>query len=144
MINMRVKCTVCGVEETLDDESLKELSCIVNKYKMGADSYTYLLNKMRGKCLDSEEHSFIFDNDFMKQIQDIVDKDKNNLLEISKLKTINEGLKKESDEFIVKVEENQSKYDSNKNRIKNLDQSCIENENEIEKITRNSNIEIWK
>ncbi len=143
-MNMTVKCTVCGLIETLDNESLEELSGIVRKYKMSADSYTYLLNKMRGKCLDTDEHSFIFDEEFMKQIQDIVDKDKNSWLEIRKLKTINEGLKKESDEFIVKVEENQSKYDSNKNRIKNLDQSCIENENEIEKITGSRNIDIWK
>lgn len=144
MTNMKVKCTVCGLEETLDNETLEELNCIVKKYKMGADAYTYLLNRMRGKCLDSEEHSFIFDEEFMKQIQDIVDKDKNDLSEIAKLKTINEGLKKEADELGIKIQELESKYDSNKDRIKNLDQFTIEYENEIEKITGNRNIEIWK
>ncbi len=143
-MNMTVKCTVCGLIETLDNESLEELSGIVRKYKMSADSYTYLLNKMRGKCLDTDEHSFIFDNEFMKQIQDIVDKDKNSLLEISKLRTINEELKKEGDELTIKIQELQSKYEFNKDRIKNLDQVTIDCESELEKITGNDDIEIWK
>lgn len=141
---MKVKCTICGKEEIIDNETIKELNNIINKYKLKAESYTYFLNKIRNKCLDSDEHSFIFDEDFMKQIQEIVDKDENSLLEISKLRTINERLKKEADELSIKIQELYSEYDFNKDRIKNLDQITVDCENEIQKITENADIEIWK
>jgi len=144
MINMKIKCTVCGTEETLDNESLKELSCLVKKYKMSADSYTYLLNKMRGKCLDSEEHSFIFDDEFMKQIQDIVNKDKLNREEIEKTRKEIDSLSKEYEEFKKKIKEIEMKIPIAKDTLQSLYENGSEIEQDMKKMTGNTNIEIWK
>ncbi len=144
MINMKVKCTVCGLEETLDTETLEELSEIVKKYKMSADSYTYLLNKMRGKCLDSDEHSFIFDEEFTKQIQDIVDKDKLNREEIEKIQKEFGSLVKDIKTFEEKIKEAKMKNSLNKDTLQSLYDSLLNNENEMKKITGNANIDIWR
>ncbi len=144
MTNMKIKCTVCGIEETLDNESLEELSCLVRKYKMSADSYTYLLNKMRGKCLDSDEHSFIFDEEFTKQIRDIVDKDKLNREEVEKTRKEIDSLTKEHKEFKEKVKELEMKIPVIKDRLQSLYENGSEIEQDMKKMTGNINIEIWK
>jgi uncharacterized coiled-coil protein SlyX len=135
---------VCGLEETLDTETLEELSEIVKKYKMSADSYTYLLNKMRGKCLDSDEHSFIFDEEFTKQIQDIVDKDKLNREEIEKIQKEFGSLVKDIKIFEEKIKEAKMKNSLNKDTLQSLYDSLLNNENEMKKITGNANIDIWR
>jgi len=86
---------------------------------------------MSGKCLDSDEHSFIFDEVFLKEIENIVTKHKINLEEIRKLKIIGEELRKEADEFSVKTKELNHKYDSNNERINNLYNFIIDFKNEV-------------
>jgi len=144
MENMKVKCTICNVEEVLDNKSLEELSNIINKYKMNADSYTYLLNKMRGKCLDSDEHSFIFDEEFMKQVQDIVNKDKLNREEIDKINKELDSLSRDYKAFEEKVIEVNMVISNKKGTLQNLYEYGSEIEQKIKKITGYSNIDIWK
>lgn len=145
MKNMKVRCTVCNVEEVLDKDTLKDLSNMVKKYKLSADSYTYLLNKMRGKCIDTDEHSFVFDEEFTKQMTEIVTKYKTNINEGTILETTNIQLKKEADELVIKIDELQSKRNSNLKRLKTINEDTKLLLEELEEsLTGNSNIEIWE
>jgi len=142
MIELKVKCTICGKEENNKD-TIKEVSCLIEKYGLKAEHYLHLLNVMSGKCMDSDEHSFVFDETFLKEMEEFTIKHKANLAEISKLKVINEGLRKEADELIIKTKELNSKYDFNNDRINNLYDSISEYKNEIGESTCYSKMEIW-
>jgi len=142
MTPLKVKCSICGKEESNQD-LIKEVSNIIEKYGLKAEHYLHLLNVMSGKCMDSDEHSFIFDETFLKEMEEFTIKHKANLAEISTLKDINEGLRKEADELIIKTKELNSKCYFNNYRINNISNSIPEYENEIKEATKCSNIEIW-
>lgn len=142
MIELKVKCTICAKEES-NKETIKEVSDIVEKYELKAEHYLSLLNLMSGKCLNSDEHSFIFDEAFLENVNEIVAKHKFNIAEIGKLKVINEGLKKEADELTIKVQEFQSKSDSNRERMSILYKSTYNYENELSESTGHNKIEFW-
>jgi len=142
MIDLKVVCTICGKEENNKD-TIKNVSCLIEKYGLKAEHYLSFLNLMSGKCLDSDEHSFIFDETFLTAVNEVVTKHKSNLSEIDKLKIINKELKKEVDELVVKIQEMNSKVNSNKERMDNLYRSIPDYETEFEESIGYSNIEIW-
>lgn len=142
MIDLSVKCTICGKEES-NKETISEVSCIVKKYDLKAEHYLNLLNIMSGKCLDSDEHSFVFDESFLKQTQEFVTNHKKNEEEIEKIKKENEGLNKETEELILKCSELDTKITNNKERINSLKKNMGDNSMELCDSTGNSNIKIW-
>lgn len=142
MIELKVKCTICGKEENNKD-TIKEVSCLIEKYDLKAEHYLHLLNVMSGKCMDSDEHSFVFDETFLSTVNEVVTKHKNDNIEIENLKVINVGLKKEADELGIKIQELQSKHDANKERMDNLHNSINIYESELKESTGYSNVEIW-
>jgi len=143
MKNLKVKCTLCGKEE-IDKETVKEVAGIIEKCGLKSEHYLYLLNVMSGKCLDSDEHSFIFDEAFLKEIEELIKKYKDSSEEIRKLRVVNEGIRKESDELHVKAKELDSKYGFNNDRINNLYDFMGKYKNEIEESTGYKNIDIWQ
>lgn len=142
MIDLKVKCTICGKEENSKD-TVKEVAMIIEKYGLKSEHYLSLLNMMNGKCLDSDEHSFVFEDSFKKEIENIITKYKTNLEEIRKLRIVNEELRNEADELHVKAKELDNKYLSNNERINNLYNFTIDLENEVKKSTEYGNIDIW-
>ncbi len=142
MIELKVKCTICAKEES-NKKIIKEVSDIIEKYELKAEHYLSLLNLMSGKCMDSDEHSFIFDEVFLESVNDVVTKHKSDIAEIEKLKVIGVELKKEVDEFLIKIQELRFKNDSNKERMNNLYNSIKTLEDELEESTKCSKIEIW-
>ena len=142
MINLKVKCSICGKEES-DKEIIKEASDIVKKYGMKAEQYLNLLNIMSGKCLDSDEHSFIFDEEFLKSVNETVVKYKTNLEETEKLRNTQRELVKETDELVIKLKELRSKQESNEQRLQNIYENSASLRKDVEASTGNEKIEIW-
>ncbi len=143
MIPLKVKCTLCMQEENPSAEIIKEVSGMIEKYNLTSEHYLHFLNVMSGKCLNSNEHSFAFDEEFLTSINEIVEKHKLDQSEIDKLKIINDGIKKEADELIIKIKELQSKYDFNTERIINLNKSIDDGKIELENATGLGRIDIW-
>ncbi len=142
MKNLKVKCTLCGKED-VDEDTVKEVAEIIEKCGLKSEHYLYLLNVMSGKCLDSDEHSFVFDEAFLKEIEGIVKKYKDDLEEISKLRIVNVGLRKETEELRIKTKELDSKYGYNNDRINNLYDLMGNYKNELKESTGYENIDIW-
>lgn len=142
MIDLKVKCTICGKEENNKD-IIKEVSNIIEKYDLKAEHYLHLINVMSGKCMDSDEHSFVFDETFLSAVNEIVTKHKSDIAEIDKLKVANEILNKEIKELEIKVRELQSKTQSNRDRMDNLYNSINVYENELGESTGYNKMEIW-
>lgn len=142
MIDLKVKCTLCGKEES-DEKVIDDAAEIIEKYGSKSEHYLTLLNVMSGKCLDSNEHSFIFDDSFLKEIEENVKKHKNNLEEIKKLVLVNQEFSKELNELEIKVEEMKSKINLNKDRIRNIYELNDNIENELGESSGCEKIDIW-
>lgn len=140
---MKIKCTLCNKEEVLDGEMIAEISDIVNRHGLTAIYYIKLLNMMRGKCLDSDEHSFVFDDDFSKEIGSIVDNDKKDTSEIEKLTKENDAYNRELTELAAKIKEIRAKVDANEDRIKGLEKNREDHNNQIVCLTGAEDIKIW-
>jgi len=142
MIPMKIKCSICGKEESNQD-LIKEVSEIIKKYSLKAEHYLNLLNLMNGKCLNSDEHSFLFDETFIKQIEEVVVKYKANDVETETLRNNQRTLIKEVNELEIKLMELRSKEISNEQSLKNL---CESDDNliaEVESSTGIGNVTIW-
>ena len=142
MIDLKVKCTICGKEENNKD-TIKEVSCLIEKYGLKAEHYLHLLNVMSDKCMDSDEHSFVFDETFLSAVNEAVTKHKSDITEIEKLKVVNEESSKETKELEIKIKELQAKTISNRDRMDNLYNSINIYKDELKESTGYSKIEIW-
>ncbi len=142
MIKLKVKCSICGKEES-NEELVKKVAEIIKEHGLKAEHYLNFLNLMSGKCLNSDEHSFLFDEEFTKQIEEITAKFKINTTETEKLKAENEGIKKEANELVIKLKELRSKEESNDQRLDNIMKNDDDLITEIELSTGIGNIEIW-
>ena len=142
MNDLKVKCTICGKEES-NKETVKEIAEIIEKYDLKAEHYLSLLNLMSGKCLDSNEHSFIFDEEFLSSINEIVEKYKSNLVETEKLRNNQRDLVKEIDETVIKLKDLRSNQESNDQRLQNIYEDNGSLNKEVSEIT-GTGIDIWK
>ncbi len=142
MLNLKVKCSICGKEESNPDV-IKEASEAIKKYGLKAEHYLYFLNVMSGKCLNSDEHSFLFDEEFMASANNIITKYKANLAEIETLKNTQRDLIKEILELDIKIKEVRSKEESTNHRLQNIYENTPTLNKEVENSTGYGNIEIW-
>lgn len=140
---MKIKCTICNTEEVLDREMIEEIAGIINRHNLKAINYIKLLNMIRGKCLDSDEHSFVFDDSFIKEIGNIVDKDKKDAYEIEKLIKENTASVRELTELEAKIKETRAKLEANNDRIKGLSKNHEEYLDEIMGLTGIKDINMW-
>lgn len=140
---MKIKCTICNTEEVLDRETIEEIASIINRYNLKAINYIKLLNMIRGKCLYSDEHSFVFDDSFMKEIGNIVEKDKKDRSEIEKLTKENSVSDRELTELEAKIKETRAKLDANNDRIKGLLKNHEEYLDEIMDLTGIKDVNMW-
>jgi len=71
--NIKVTCTDCGQEQEISDKLFNEILYMTKELKrnISNDDYTYFLNMMFGNCLHNELHSFEFDENSVKTIQDL-------------------------------------------------------------------------
>ncbi len=142
MINLKVKCSICGKEESNPDV-IKEASEAIKKYGLKAEHYLYFLNVMSGKCLNSDEHSFIFDEEFMASVNEFVTKYKADLAEIETLKNTQRDLIKETDELVIKLKELRLKQESNEQRLQNIYSDGHSINSIVGESTGYNNITIW-
>lgn len=140
---MKIKCTICNTEEVLDKETIEEIAAIVNRHNLKAISYIKLLNMIKGKCLNSDEHSFVFDDDFIKEIGGVVDKDKKDASEIEKLVKENTASNRDLTELEAKIKEIKAKLEANIDRIKGLEKNRGEYLDEIMFLTGIRDIDMW-
>lgn len=142
MIELKVKCSICGKEESNKD-LIKKVAGIVEEHGLKAEHYLNFLNLMSDKCLDSDEHSFLFDEEFMASVNEYVTKYKANLTETETLKNTQKELVKEIDELIIKLKELRSKQESNEQRLQNIYENNGSLYKEVKTSTGYENIEIW-
>lgn len=140
---MKVVCSICGYEEEVSEGILKELSEFRNKYDLKAISYIRMLNMIRGKCLNSDEHSFEFDEEFMATIKDIVAKEKADRETAERLMNENSNLLRETEAMEIKIKENKLKTELNNQKINSLGSDRNIFLQQIKNLTGANDIWIW-
>jgi len=75
-LNIKVICTECKQEQEISDKLFNEVLYMTKelKRKVSKNDYTYFLNTMFGNCLYDKLHSFEFDENSMKTIQELKNK----------------------------------------------------------------------
>jgi len=140
---MKIKCSVCNSEQDITQELLYKVSELVKEFDMGASGYTYLFNRMFGKCLDDVTHEFDFDEEFKKKIQEIVDREKNIIIESENAKKESDVIVKEIMTLKEKLKEAQTKFEINSDRITSLRTEYNELTEKIQELTFNKDIRTW-
>lgn len=140
---MRINCPICMMDETLDIGTIAEVAEIVNKHNLKAISYIKILNMIKGRCLNGDEHSFEFDDDFLKSVTDLVDKHKKSNADAQKLIEENDGIEKELSEHEAKIKELKAKLEANKDRVVGLDRDATNYKVSIGAMTGADDITIW-
>ncbi len=140
---MKISCPICMMEEMLDSGTMNEVSDMVNRHNLRAISYIKILNMIRGKCLNGDEHSFQFEEEFLEQVKDVVDKHKKAQSETQKLIEENGCVGKEMNEHEAKIKELKAKLEANKDRINGLEVDVETYSNDIKIMTGAENIIIW-
>lgn len=140
---MKIKCSVCNSEQDITQELLFKVSELVKEYDMGASGYTYLFNRMFGKCLDDVTHEFDFDEEFKKKIQEIVDREKNIIIESENSKKESDVIVKEITILKEKLKEAQTKFEINSDRVTSLRNEHNELSEKIQVLTFNKDIRMW-
>lgn len=100
MKNMKVKCIKCETVEDLSKEDIEFLISILRKYNSGdivPSDYISLLSVVKGRCTDDKKHIFIYDEEFTKNVADLIDLYNN-------LCADNAAREKELSEILQKIE----------------------------------------
>jgi peptidoglycan hydrolase CwlO-like protein len=140
---MKIECGICMMQETLNDELKNEVSGFVNKYNLPAISYIKVLNMIRGKCLNGDEHSFQFQDEFMAEVNDYVEKHKKARTDIQNLLGENGKLERELSEYEAKIKEIRAKVEANEDRVTSLEEDIEDCQTNVHTLTGADDIAIW-
>ncbi len=72
---MRLKCVKCNVEKEISKEDVDKIKSIAEDGKISRSvDYLEIFNVMRGKCVEQKKHTFIFEESFFNNVQDLIKK----------------------------------------------------------------------
>lgn len=140
---MKISCSVCMMQEAVDSGTMDEVSEMVNRHGLRAISYIKFLNMIRGKCLNGDEHSFQFEEEYLKEVTSVVDKHKKAQIEIQKLIEENGSIGKELNEHEAKIKELKAKSEANEDRINGLEKDVEDCRYNVKNLTGAEDISIW-
>lgn len=109
---MKIKCSICRLDVVLTKEEIKKLTGLSKTGKVRPERILRLEDIYEGDCEDGEEHTFSWDLEFLKEVEELkgkhkglgekkvgdekeLDNVKNELVELRR--KIEEGEKKEKD-----------------------------------------------
>ena len=71
---MEIKCVKCKAVEQLGQEDIEYVVNVAKKYTddVSPNDYTEIFSAIKGKCKDGKKHLYIYSEDFIKRIADII------------------------------------------------------------------------
>lgn len=149
---MKIKCVKCKKEEDIGEEDVKLLAHVVKKYnlKPRPGDFTAVLSIIKGNCSDDKKHSFIFHEDFDKEIADIIQEYKNavtaNIVRKENIEKT-ENFISDINKQIKSLQSNMIELEKKKAHITsemNAGDILIDNiKMKFEKLTGDENVDIW-
>ena len=141
---MRVKCVKCNIEKDISKEDIDKIKSIVEDGKISRSvDYLEIFNVTRGKCIEQKKHTFIFEESFFNNVQDLIKK-RGDIL--SKHDNDEKELSKTNDEITELENKLKNIKEKKEGLIENIkkEETNVENTlQEFEQITGGRDIEIW-
>ena len=71
---MEIKCVKCKVVEKLEQGDIEYVVNVAKKYTndVSPNDYTEIFSAIKGKCKDGKKHIYIYSEDFIKNVADLV------------------------------------------------------------------------
>ena len=141
---MIIKCVECEITKDVSKEDIdKIISIIENGQIPKSRDYLEVFNITKGKCVNQGRHTFIFEESFFANVQDLINKHN----DISSKRKEDENGRAKTEEYIIDLE---SKLKSAKEKKEKLTENITNFGDEIdrlmhefENITGSKNIEMW-
>ena len=141
---MRLKCAKCNIEKEISKEDIDKIKSITEDGKISRSvDYLEIFNVTRGKCIEQKKHTFIFEESFFNNVQDIIKK-RDEIL--SKRDNEEKELAKTNDEITELENKLKNIKEKKEGLIENIKKEDIDVENvlqEFEQITGGREIDIW-
>lgn len=141
---MRLKCAKCNIEKEISKEDIDKIKSITEDGKISRSvDYLEIFNVTRGKCIEQKKHTFIFEESFFNNVQDIIKK-RDGIL--SKHDNEEKELAKTNDEITELENKLKNIKEKKEGLIENIKKEDIDVENvlqEFEQITGGREIDIW-
>lgn len=140
---MRVKCVECDVIKEIGKEDINKIISMTEDGISKSRDYLEVFNITKGRCINNGRHTFIFEESFFANVQDLINRRNDTLL---KCRGDKSELTK-TDEYIVELE---NKLKNAKEKKDKLTENITNFGNEIDKImqdfeniTGSKNIDMW-
>lgn len=141
---MRVKCVKCNIEKEISKEDIDKIKSIVEDGKISRSvDYLEIFNVTRGKCTEQKKHTFIFEESFFNNVQDLIKK-RGDIL--SKRDNDEKELSKTNDEITELEDKLKNVKEKKEGLIENIKKEETDVENtlqEFDQITGGRDIDIW-
>lgn len=141
---MRVKCVKCNIEKEISKEDIDKIKSIVEDGKISKSvDYLEIFNVTRGKCTEQKKHTFIFEESFFNNVQDLIKK-RGDIL--SKRDNDEKELSKTNDEITELEDKLKNVKEKKEGLIENIKKEETDVENtlqEFDQITGGRDIDIW-
>lgn len=141
---MKIKCVECEVTKEIGKDEINQIISMTegNQISKSRD-YLEIFNITKGKCVDQGRHTFIFEESFFTNVQDLINKRNN----ISSKREGNESERIKAEEYIIELENKLKSVKENREKlmedISNLENEFDQTTQEFENITGSKNIEMW-
>lgn len=141
---MRLKCVKCNVEKEISKEDIDKIKSIAEDGKISRSvDYLEIFNVTRGKCTEQKKHTFIFEESFFNNVQDLIKK-RGDIL--SKRDNDEKELSKTNDEITELEDKLKITKEKKEGLIENIKKEETDVENtlqEFDQITGGRYIDIW-
>ena len=142
---MRLKCVKCDIEKEISKEDIDKIKSIVEDGKISRSiDYIEIFNVTRGKCAEQKKHTFIFEESFFNNVQDLIKKREDIL---SNRDNDEKELTKTNNEIIELEDKLKTTKEKKEGLIGTIKKEETDIENilqEFEQITGGRDIDIWK
>lgn len=140
---MIVKCVECEVIKEISKEDINKIISMTEDGISKSRDYLEVFNITKGRCINDGRHTFIFEESFFANVQDLINKHNDALLKCRG----GEGELAKTDEYIVELENKLKNAKENKEKlienITSLGNEIDKTMQEFENITGNKNIDMW-
>ena len=141
---MIIKCVECDVTKEISKEDIYKIISMTEDSNISKSrDYLEVFNITKGRCINNGRHTFIFEESFFANVQDLINRRNDTLLKCRG----DEGELVKTDEYIIELE---NKLKNAKEKKEKLTENITNLGNEIDKIiqefeniTGSKNIDMW-
>lgn len=141
---MRIQCAVCGLEVDKTKEDIQKLKTSSKTGKVMPDKILKLLDIYEGPCGEESEHTFSWNLEFLKQVEELKGKRKGLLVKKDADKELLDKTMKEIEDITKKFKDAEQMKNSITEQLVKIDGELPIVESSFEEITGTRDLNEWK